>query len=495
MWLTQTKQGTPCALILAIGAVLRIFQFLTNRSLWYDEAMLATNIESRSFAMLTEPLDYQQVAPILFLWIEKLTINLFGINEYSLRLVPLIFGLASLILFARLCQVSMLPASSRILALFLFALSPTLIYYSAETKQYSSDLLVTLTLIYLTTLDNRKNRLYGLCAIGAVAVWLSNIAIIPLCACLSLSFYRDFVDREEKLSIILKRYSLGSGFCVASSFLYYLLFLKDHPHREFMLGFWSPRNAFMPWPNHILKYVTWAHSSIHMVFAKLLTFPENAHLYLLPALLALIGFAMMAKKWDGWLTYLLLSMAVFHLVLSALYIYPFHSRFILYLSPLLLLCVACGADTVSSYLARKTNLWALRYFLVAPIVAAYPLNLARDYPFEREEFRKTAACIIKSGYPLSSLYLDYHAEMAFRIYQHIDPLLPANTVVEGKLVNFSAQDMEKEFAFIDGEHWIIFARLRTEQEQSLTNLLQDKALIVHTCRQTGSGALFIKTPK
>ena len=60
--------------IILIGIVLRLRQYLLNRSLWADEASLAMNLVTRNFGELTQLLDYHQAAPIGFLFIEKLSI-------------------------------------------------------------------------------------------------------------------------------------------------------------------------------------------------------------------------------------------------------------------------------------------------------------------------------------------------------------------------------------------------------------------------------------
>src|SRR5690606_12042987 len=59
-------------LVVVLGIVLRLRQYFANRSLWVDEASLALNIINRSFGGLTQPLDYNQGAPVGFLFIEKL---------------------------------------------------------------------------------------------------------------------------------------------------------------------------------------------------------------------------------------------------------------------------------------------------------------------------------------------------------------------------------------------------------------------------------------
>ena len=92
-------EKAAAALLLLTGMLLRIRQYLTGRSLWVDEAMLALNIVERDFAGMFKPLDYDQGAPLGFLLVEKVFNLLLGKHELALRLFPLLAGLASLGLF------------------------------------------------------------------------------------------------------------------------------------------------------------------------------------------------------------------------------------------------------------------------------------------------------------------------------------------------------------------------------------------------------------
>ena len=67
-----TWERIAIAILLVLGVVLRIRQYLAGRSLWVDEAMLALNIVNRGFAGMFMPLDYDQGAPIGFLLVEKI---------------------------------------------------------------------------------------------------------------------------------------------------------------------------------------------------------------------------------------------------------------------------------------------------------------------------------------------------------------------------------------------------------------------------------------
>ena len=108
------------AFLIAIGIVLRVRQYLFNRSLWLDEALLTSNILDRSFAGLWRPLEFNQHAPPGFLLIEKAFVEALGPAEVVLRLYPLFrAGIASLFLFDAVARRCLEPKGRRIALLLL----------------------------------------------------------------------------------------------------------------------------------------------------------------------------------------------------------------------------------------------------------------------------------------------------------------------------------------------------------------------------------------
>lgn len=124
---TNTAQHRPLKLfsylpliILLFGILIRLVQYISNRSLWADEASIALNVTHRSYLELLQPLEHNQAAPPGFLWMEKLAFQLFGNNEYAFRLFPLIAGIISLVAFYQLGQWAVSPIAFPI-AMTLFA--------------------------------------------------------------------------------------------------------------------------------------------------------------------------------------------------------------------------------------------------------------------------------------------------------------------------------------------------------------------------------------
>ena len=234
------------ALLFLAGILLRLRQYLTGRSLWMDEAMLALNIVNRNFGELLKPLDYDQGAPLGFLLVEKLFHLLFGQSEYALRLLPFLLGILSLWLFYLLLK-RVTAGAGLIAGLALFVFNPRLIYYSSEVKQYIVDVVVMLVLLLLAAplLESgiRKRELIWLAVAGFFALWFSHPAVFVL-AGMGLTLVilcmekRDFTNLWVVLAMGL--------FWVTALGLLYSLILKDIQQNAYMQEYWQ--GAFLPIP-------------------------------------------------------------------------------------------------------------------------------------------------------------------------------------------------------------------------------------------------------
>ena len=169
--------------VVGLGALLRLDQYLSDRSLWLDESLLALNVIDRPIAELAEPLDLSQGAPLGFLVSTKLIVLAFGKSEAVFRLLPLLSGMAVLAFYFLLARrVSSVRAS--LLGVALLACSSSFIYYSAEFKQYSTEVAVALLLsVVAVTLGRLTLRRYVLVSLlGTVLLWFAFTTIFFLAA-------------------------------------------------------------------------------------------------------------------------------------------------------------------------------------------------------------------------------------------------------------------------------------------------------------------------
>jgi hypothetical protein len=379
--------------LITLAAVLRIRQYAANRSLWLDEAKLSLNVLHRNFAQLWQPLDYHQGGPIGFLLLQKSATLLLGTSEYALRLVPLLAGILSIFLFYLLAK---RVTSAAPLALALFAMSPSLIYYSSEVKQYSSDVMVALLLLYLGT----SGRAMLLGVFGAIAVWFSHPAIFVLAGI-------GFV-------MVLRGWKYVPPFLLpaASFLLCYFTVLRKLSQDAALLAYWQPN--FIP---KNLSAFKWLGDSFFDFFASsgALTF------------LGLAGFAFLCGcislfKRNKEILFLLLSPVVLVLLASAAQKYPFGGRLTLFMVPVALLLMAEGAETLRVIIGNQFGVILVLLLLLDP--GKYSLHrfvtpfkpTARAGVMPLEEMRPVVREVedhIQSG---DYVYLYHAAQPAFRYY-------------------------------------------------------------------------------
>jgi len=228
-------------LICAFGILVRSVQYLSNRSIWLDEARLLLNIVERSYFDLLRPLDHNQAAPPGFLLVERFNLELFGNNEYALRLFPFICGILSIFVFYQLAK-QLLPKSTFLIALVLFNCMPRLIYFSSEAKQYSSDLFVALLLTWLLyqwrdrVLNLKQQILLGLA--GVVAIGFSHPAVFTLGGTEAALFLMTGKQRWQRLKNRTPAYVM---WLAAFAALYFLMVQSTLEANEELVDSWGRR--------------------------------------------------------------------------------------------------------------------------------------------------------------------------------------------------------------------------------------------------------------
>src|SRR5262245_16464135 len=168
-----------CSLLVA-GVITRV-QFL-DRSLWLDEAWVANSIRAASLQQAIYYDDWLQTTPPLFIALSRLVTTVFGTSNVAFRALPALAGIVS-VLFFFFMALRLLKPSFAMIAILLFVFSPRVILYSQSLKQYSTDVLSTLSLLVLGHLyiEKRADRwFYLLLAAFVVLSFLSYPAMLFL---------------------------------------------------------------------------------------------------------------------------------------------------------------------------------------------------------------------------------------------------------------------------------------------------------------------------
>jgi len=166
--------------LLLAGVITRV-QFL-DRSLWLDEAWVANSIRAASLQQAIYYDDWLQTTPPLFIALSRLVTTVFGTSNVAFRALPALAGIVSVLLFFFMA-LRLLKPSFAMIAILLFVFSPRVILYSQSLKQYSTDVLSTLSLVVLGHLYIEKgaDRWFYLLLAGFVVLsFLSYPAMLFL---------------------------------------------------------------------------------------------------------------------------------------------------------------------------------------------------------------------------------------------------------------------------------------------------------------------------
>ena len=451
-------------LFIILGFVLALVNFFHFRSLWIDEASLALNIVNKPVKELLKPLDYEQVAPIGFLLVEKAFSSLFGNTDWSLRIFPLLLFFPSVYLIYKLALLIFKEKSFALFAAAFFSLSYYPLYYSAEVKQYMVDVFICLgiTLSTLLLSKNTGKSNWGYYAlIGIVSVWFSNISVILL---FSAGLYFLYNNRKKKENYVAAIVVIGSW--ILSFAIYYFLFIYNHPSQEFMVDFWSNANAFLP-QNIFSKEFLWA------LYDKLTELLKLFHyrLIIVFILICIPGlFFLLRKKKE--ISFLILSPILIHLVLSYLKLYPFHGRLILYLYPFLVLILVSCLRLFYNLLKPKLQQLAI-YFLLVPLL----LNIVNifhknNFPIEKEEIKKSLAQLNANLKNNDKLYIFHRSFRPFLFYKENYSAigrLDRDNIILGQPNQDNWSKYNDIIKNIDGDIWVLFSSvlsLKNQNEES-----------------------------
>lgn len=402
----------------AAGAALRVYHFLfVRRPLWMDEAMMALNIPARSFAGLLKRLDYNATAPFPFLWMERACVGMWGANELTLRAVPLLAGLAVIVLVALLGR-RLYGEPGAWAAALLVALSPTLLRYSNEVRPYSTDALVTaaiLTAVVSVAQDPQARRRWlALVVVAPVGVLASYPGLfVAAAALLSLALVSEV--RRSHAGWLLAC-GLLCGVAVAVP---YLTIYRAAAGSAELQGAW--RAAFLTLEPHLGDRIRLAMPGL--LLPTFLGIGSDAPTHgvttlLLIAVLLVLGAIEAARRHGAWAVGLLAGPIAVAAIASSLRRYPFGvPRHMTFAAPVLVLMMAGAAAWLHARFPAwvRTPALALLLLLAAGRAARDDVAGVRA-PFQGEDARRLVAVYRESGLSKEPIYVSAKAIPAWVFY-------------------------------------------------------------------------------
>ena len=324
----------PLVLAVVLSGVDAV-QWWRGPPLWLDEQMIALNVRDRSFAELTGALWLGQSAPLGWLVVERVVLLTLGSGELALRLIPFLFGIATLFAAAWIGQ-RWLGTFAGMLLVLICWIAEWLSHFRFELKHYSADVFWALLLPALAawvvdraaTSEQTQRRWTIWWVAAAVGQLFSNGALLvtPACALVLLAI----LLRRSGVRAAA-RFAVTGGLWLVAFAAHYELSLKFTHHNPYLRNYWA--NEIPPAESDALARLWW-------IAARLPRLSENpggaAHGLLLWGA-ATAGF-LLTRHRD--LALMFATVPVSAVVLAALRLVPLYERFSVWIVPALFVGVA-----------------------------------------------------------------------------------------------------------------------------------------------------------
>ena len=401
--MTKEQRDRALWVLVVVGIALRTWQFLGGASLWLDEIAVARNVAERGYTDLLRPLDYGQVAPPGFLFIERFFWSIFH-TDWSLRLLPCAGSIASLFLMRALAR-RVLSEVGAVLATGLFSLAMPQILYAGLVKQYSTDvtgaLILTLLAVEVAGAGRESAARYRVAGVaGFLAVWISNTATLVaagLGAVLALLVLCGVIaERRKVITLVLGPWAVGA--------LAAVIVARHGVSSEtmaYMKEFWG--GAFAPFPPRSFGDLRWGWRAL----TGLLGTPWGVSTAVASgyALLAIAGFVVLWRTRRHEMLLLAAPLLV-ALAASALRQYPLEGRLALFLTPALLIAIAAATAAMTDWLGARNR--ALGAAVALVVAAPTAVQLARQHPVYRlQETETMFAWLVAHRRPGDAVYVMY----------------------------------------------------------------------------------------
>jgi hypothetical protein len=401
------------ALVTAAGCGVRIALWWQDRAFWRDELSLVQSLDTYSVPQLFGQLTDAQTAPPLWLVLVKASTWVFGDGERGYRVLPLLFGCATLVLLAVLAARLVKNRWAAVVPVIVLSTVSELVFYTAQTKQYTADtfLVVGLILLAVHVLQTGKGERLWYVAL-VIAPWFSYGAMLSIPFLAVWLAVVQLRRRQRGAAYLAMRIVVPAVSVLGAALLSWRLTSHVNEFTSYWDYYLGPENLA-----HTLRWTI-------VVFKDLAIRELGSAAWWATGLLVMAGFAIALRRGVGIAVMLVLPTAAGYLA-GLLGIYPFGHRLILFCAPGLAVLLAILVDAVAERAGRLTQ---HRYakpaagVVVAAIVLATswttPQRLTEDltYQFGVDDYRSAFAFVAKTWDDSDVLIVGNGDRAAARVY-------------------------------------------------------------------------------
>lgn len=453
-------------IIILAGCFLRLIVYLQNRSLTIDEANLTIHIVERDFVAFFESLKNQYCPPI-FLVLSKLSTMLFGVNEYALKLIPLITGMVTLVLSYLLIKKIVKERLVEWYLLAMLSFSVLAIRYGTEVKQYASDAALTLFLIYIALQLKEKewsvknSLLWGI--IGCFSIWLSMPSIFVLAA-IGFAFLQHSWTVSRKIPIGL--IAVGASWLLSFGVYFFAILYQDSTP-EVLQDY--HRNFFF---NFLPTSFTELSLDANLIVGIMTSVTDRTAVSFIFGLTMLVWGSVVIIKRDKFVALLLLLPVLFAFIASNLKLYSLIPRLSLFFIPILTLLLGVGLATV-----WKKSTTIIKVGLVTLMLISIVNKEGYIYFWTKLELEDSKSCLAYLADKQKNdelIFVQIDATAAFYFYNILHDnaynLEPVHLAAWNEKTATTIPELNKDYT----KFWLFFAH--TFPEDKVTHLASAKTI-------------------
>ncbi len=434
-------------------------RYLARLGLRYDESRVVMNLLERNYAELLQPLDYDQGAPVGFLWLHKAMIDWVSFSEWGLRLPTLIAGLLIPWLVWDAARRLADPMAGT-LAVLMVIFHREIGLYVPEVKQYAFDCAATAGMLWVwSRLPEGRHSFrvwLGLAVMGLILPWLSHAALFGMAGFGLALLWRTVAakdDRGELMNVM----GIGAVWSLGLAALY-VLQLRELAGEEWAKVWWADHFAPLPFT------CEWSARWGWRVVSKFL-FGTYLGSYLVP--IYLTGLWIFWRRTPGTVILLLVPMLVMWIA-SSQESYPFYGRFLLFSLPLAGLPLGAGAAAWWRAGPKlKLLQWPLRFvviFWVCVVVKEGARSRLGDHN-NMIDARPLLEHVNREQLSGDTVWMSSELDYSARVYTRMLNLDSATWLHSSAWVKEETDEITQELAHIDTPRiWVLTNRPRGDDE-------------------------------
>ena len=357
--------------LLILGIIVRFVIQFVFPAFNGDEISVGNNIKYSGFIELLYPLKFGQSAPPLFLWLQKIIIEIlpfsFWINIKVLSFISSILGIILFYVFVK--RNSFNPIFLLLFIILLF--NPFIINNSLTVKQYTIDLT---GIIFLTVWFKTKNFKKYNWAFFLFWSLISNIGLFACCGYLIYHLFSQHSLRNFNAFFDFVKKNVLTILAPMPYVVYFFWFMNQEGAVElqaYMVKYWS--SSFIPLDSSIFKYLLY---TIHGLWIYIFNAFEIWGIFMMILMLSFFLFSNKKQFMFREEILLLFCIVIVHLILNIFHMYPFSDRLYLYIAPFLVLILGSSIATISDFGVIKKHFQKVYVLISVVTLFLYSLYMS-----------------------------------------------------------------------------------------------------------------------